>query len=155
MTKIRTSLMGLCVAIASLSALAQGADEHKDHHPADSTPPAAAVRKPAPSAKADTNSMAMMEKHMKSMHAMHEKMASAKTPEERQALMAEHMKMMQDGMAMMKQMGVSSGMGNMAAGKAKGAAAPADRQQMMEMRMDMMESMMQMMMDRMQPASTK
>ena len=107
MTKIRTSLMGLCVAIASLSALAQGADEHKDHHPADSTPPAAAVRKPAPSAKADTNSMAMMEKHMKSMHAMHEKMASAKTPEERQALMAEHMKMMQDGMAMMKQMGVS------------------------------------------------
>jgi hypothetical protein len=154
MTKIRASLIGLCVAIVSFSASAQGADEHKDHHPADSTPPAAAVRKPAPSPKADANSMAMMDKHMKAMQAMHEKMASAKTPEDRQALMAEHMKLMQDGMAMMKQMGGASGMGNMAAGNAKNPGA-GDRQQMMEKRMDMMESMMQMMMDRMPPPSTK
>lgn len=155
MTKIRTSLIVLCVAIASLSTSAQGADEHKDHHPADSTPPATAARKPAPGPKVDASNMTMMDKHMKAMQAMHEKMASAKTPEERQALMAEHMKLMQDGMAMMKQMGGSSGMGSMAPGKAKGAAVPADRQQMMEKRMDMMESMMQMMMDRMQPPSAK
>lgn len=38
-----------------------------------------------------------MEKHMQSMQAMHEKMAAAKTPAERQALMQEHMKMMQEG----------------------------------------------------------
>lgn len=41
-----------------------------------------------------------MEKHMQSMQAMHEKMAAAKTPAERQALMQEHtqehMKMMQE-----------------------------------------------------------
>ena len=45
--------------------------------------------------------MAAMEQRMR---AMHEKMAAAKTPQERQALMAEHMKTMQDGMRMMKSM---------------------------------------------------
>jgi hypothetical protein len=79
-----------------------------------------------------------MDKHMKAMQAMHEKMASAKTPAEREALMAEHMKLMQEGMSMM---------GGMAPGKAPANAAA--RQQMMEKRMDMMQSMMQMMMDRM------
>jgi len=89
-----------------------------------------------------------MDQRMKDMQAMHEKMMSAKTPEERQALMSEHMKMMQDGMAMMKQMGGMSRMGGMQGGKGMGGMT--DRQQMMEKRMDMMESMMQMMMDRMQ-----
>jgi hypothetical protein len=88
------------------------------------------------------------------MQAMHEKMMSAKTPEERQALMAEHMKMMQDGMGMMKQMGAMSGMGGMEGGKGMNGNM-ADRQQMMEKRMEMMESMMQMMMDRMPAATVK
>ena len=48
--------------------------------------------------------MAAMDQHMKDMHAMREKMASAKTPEERQALMSEHMKMMQEHMGMMQNM---------------------------------------------------
>ena len=39
------------------------------------------------------------------MREMHEKMAQAKTPEERQALMADHMNAMQGGMQMMKGMG--------------------------------------------------
>ena len=89
-----------------------------------------------------------MDQRMKDMQAMHEKMMSAKTPEERQALMAEHMKMMQDGMAMMKQMGGMSKMGGMQGGKGMGGMS--ERHQMMEKRMEMMESMMQMMMDRMQ-----
>jgi len=102
--------------------------------------------------------MAQMDTHMKAMQAMHDKMAAARTPEERQALMAEHMKLMQEGMAMMGGMGPGMGMGTMPGGKSKpgGAMSPQMRQQMMEKRMDMMQSMMQMMMDRMQapaPAS--
>jgi hypothetical protein len=76
---------------------------------------------------------------MKAMQQMHDKMFAAKTPEERNALMAEQMKLMQGGMTMM------GGMGGM------GAEKPADmaaRQGMMEQRMDMMQMMMQMMMDR-------
>lgn len=62
---------------------------------------------------------------------MHEKMMAAKTPAERQALMADHMKMMQAGMSMM--------------GQSKD----------IEQRMDMMQSMMQMMMDRMENMPAK
>jgi hypothetical protein len=153
MKNIRNSLIGLCVAAASMGSFAQNADEHKDHHPAGTTAPAATAKKsPAKSMNADK--MASMDKQMKAMQAMHEKMASAKTPEERQALMAEHMKMMQDGMGMMKQMGGMSGMGGMQGGKDM-SGNMTDRQQMMEKRMEMMESMMQMMMDRTQPAPTK
>ena len=84
---------------------------------------------------------------MKAMREMHEKMMNAKTPEERNALMAEHVKAMQDGMAMMSDMGSMSGMGNAAKGGM--AMDMASHHQMMEKRMDMMTSMMQMMMDRM------
>ena len=153
MTNIRNSLIGLCVAAASMGSFAQNADEHKDHHPAGTTSTAATAKKsPAKSVNADK--MASMDKQMKDMQVMHEKMASAKTPEERQALMAEHMKMMQDSMGMMKQMSGMSGMGGMQGGKGM-SGNMADRQQMMEKRMDMMESMMQMMIDRTPSAPAK
>ena len=96
--------------------------------------------------------MAGMEQQMKAMQVMHEKMAAAKSPEQRQALMVEHMKLMQDGMAMMG--GASmGGMGEMQGQKAK-PMSMSDRQKMMEMRMEMMQSMMQMMMDRMPASAT-
>lgn len=153
MNHIRNSLIGLCVATFSLGALAQSTDEHKGHHPAGATPPAVSPQMGTANAMS-MGSMAKMDQHMKAMQAMHEKMASAKTPEERQALMVDHMKMMQDGMAMMKEMGGMSGMGGMQSGKAMGGGM-AEWQQMMEKRMAMMESMMQMMMDRMSPMPTK
>lgn len=69
---------------------------------------------------------------MQNMQAMHDRMTAAKTPAERQALMADHMKAMQDGMiAMHRMQGV------------KGSAS-------MSTRMDMMTMMLQMMMDRQQ-----
>lgn len=109
------------------------ADEHAGHHPA------GAASAPAPVAPAQDR--------MKAMREMHDKMMNAKTPEERQALMADHMKAMQDGMQMMKGMGTMGGM------DAKGMPADmAQRQRMMESRMDMMQMMMDMMMQRM-PAS--
>jgi hypothetical protein len=91
--------------------------------------------------------MAAMDSKMKAMHEMHEmheKMMSAKTPEERNALMAQHMKTMQAGMAAMSMKGQKPMPGNMKM-----------RQQMMEKRMDMMETMMQMMMDGMSPPAVK
>ena len=99
--------------------------------------------------------MAKMDSQMKSMQAMHEKMMSAKSPEERSKLMAEHMKTMQDGMAMMD--GMSGGMGGMKgmqgmAGMGGMGGMGGDmvaRHQVMEKRMEMMQSMMKMMMDRM------
>lgn len=75
------------------------------------------------------------ERQMKMMQEMHQKMAAAKTPEERAALMNDHMKTMHEGMAMMGQM--------------RGGAEPMSMDApMMNRRMDMMEMMMQMMMDR-------
>ena len=96
--------------------------------------------------------MGQMDAQMKKMREMHEKMAAAKTPEERNKLMAEHMKTMQDGMQMMGGMG-GAGMGDMKGMPGMGGDMPAHHQ-MMDKRMAMMESMMQMMMDRMpaQPA---
>jgi len=94
--------------------------------------------------------------HMKAMQQMHDKMLAAKTPEERNALLAEQMRLMQGGMNMMGRMG-SRGM--MGGGMGAGATTdtPADmaaRQAMMEQRMDMMQSMMQIMIDRMQTVPT-
>ena len=97
---------------------------------------------------------------MKAMQEMHQKMMGAKTPEERQALMAEHMKAMQGGMAMMKEMhgmpgmGAPGGMAGMA-GMGDGKGMPMDmakRHQMMTDHMAMMQMMMTMMADRMPPA---
>ena len=134
MFRFRTLAVVTTLAALSVASFAQD-NQHKAHHPAgaaSAATPAAATGKPA-----GMPDMAMRDKHMKAMQAMHEKMAGAKTPAEREALMGEHMKLMQEGMSMM---------GGMAPGKAPNAAA---RQQMMEKRMDMMQSMMQMMMDRM------
>ncbi len=95
--------------------------------------------------------MTRMDAHISSMQEMRRKMMAARTPEERNALMAEHMKTMREGMAMMNAMS-SGGMGGM-----KGAMAPdmAMHHQMMEKRMAMMGEMMQMMMDRLPAAPAR
>jgi len=105
--------------------------------------PEAAAHQAEPAASAP---IPAIDPRMKAMQAMHEKMMNAKTPAERQALMAGHMKAMQDGMAMMQEMGGMPGRGakDMQAGM-------ADHHQAMERRMAMMQMMMTMMMDR-QPA---
>ena len=98
--------------------------------------------------------MAAMDAQMKTMHDMHIKMMNAKTPEERQALMADHMKAMQGGMAMMKGMSGMSGMSGMGAmgGQPGMPADMAQHQKMMSQHMAMMQMMMDMMQQRM-PAS--
>ena len=118
-------------------------------------------------------SMPAMDERMTAMQTMHQKMVSATTPAERQAMMAEHMKAMQGGMAMMKEMHAmhgapgGSGAGGMGMMGAPGGAAPmagmgdgkgmasdmAKHHQMMTEHMAMMQMMMDMMADRMPPAS--
>jgi hypothetical protein len=113
---------------------ARQADEHDGHHPgAESAPQVDAAR-------GDRQMKAMHE-----MQEMHQKMMAAKTPAERAALMKDHMKAMQDGMAMMGQMGAR--MPIQRDGKAAMTDRPSHRENMMQ-RMDMMEMMMQMMVDR-------
>ncbi len=113
--KLVLGLSAVALALlAGCSSLPGGkdADEHAAHHPKDATATSAAP--------------AGYDQQMKMMQEMHQKMATARTPEERAAMMKDHMKTMQDGMAMM--------------GRMRGG--------MMGQRMDMMEMMMQMMMDR-------
>lgn len=108
------------VALSGCAALQAG--DRADHVPA-----AGAA---AASAKAD--------QQMKMMQDMHQRMTAAKTPAERQALMAEHMKAMQGGMSMMCEMG--RGMADR-----PGAGSSAE---MMKRCMEMKDMTMQMMMDR-------
>ena len=99
--------------------------------------------------------MGKMDAQMKKMRDMHEKMMAAKTPEDRNKLMAEHMKTMQDGMKMMEGMG-GAGMSGMDGMKGMGDMKDMPgHHQMMDKRMEMMQSMMQMMMDRMPAAPAK
>lgn len=130
-------------AALGLAGCAQTPPGHSAHHPGAS---AAAPAQPMP--------MARMDEHMKAMRVMHDRMARAKTPEERNALMAEHHKLMQEGMGMMGGMG-PGGMGGMMGNMQGPGGDPAARQQMMEKRMEMMQSMMQMMMDRLPPVPAK
>jgi len=134
-------VVGLCalavVLLAGCSSMpgspTKVSEQHAAHHP---------------EGTAAASAPAGYEQQMKAMQEMHQKMAAAKTPGERTALMKDHMKAMQDGMGMMGQMG-----GGMMGGKGAMPMDPA----MMKRRMDMMEMMMQMMMDRegMKPPAAK
>ena len=118
-------------------------DQHKAHHPAGSA--SAAASKPMqgkPSLQ-----IALMDTQIKAMEAMHDKMMAAKTPEERNGLMAEHMQAMQDSMTMMNGMaarGMGGQNGDMAA-----------HHQLRDKRMNMIQTTMQLMMDRLAPSPAK
>ena len=149
------------VAVAITLIFASGAwaadpVDHQAHHPESASAPAKASKMPPgkvnkASAAATTAATKKMDDQMSMMRGMHEKMMSAKTPEERSALMEEHMKTMQGGMAMMGNM---ANMGADGPSKMKGdMQVDTGMCQMMEKRMEMMETMMQMMMDRMPAAA--
>lgn len=155
MSKWIQTFVGATALGLAFTAAAQTAPDHTQHHPAPASAPvpeaAPAAAQPTPAAP---QMQQRMQEHMASMQTLRNQLAAAKTPAEREALMADHMKAMQDCMDMMKGM---SGMSGMGIGKAPAGAAPMDpaqRMQAMEMRMDMMQNMMQMMMDRMAPAPT-
>lgn len=150
-----TRLFSLALVFAGLGASSWAAqpDPHAGHHPAGAASAAAAKAK-AVKTNAEIN---RMDTQTSAMRLMHDRMAVAKTPEERAALMAEHMKTMQEGMAMMNGMsgGGMSGMSGMSGMKGDMKADMAMHHQTMEKRMEMMQAMMQMMMDRLPAASAK
>ncbi|QTD44950.1 hypothetical protein [Ottowia testudinis] len=169
MKPISKSILALGVIAFSHLTFAQTQPvDHAAHHTGDISKSSAAV---AANAEGKVK-MADMDTHLKAMQAMHEKMGSAKNPEQQQALMAEQMKLMQDGMTMMKNMGADmkamsgkmNGMNDIKpqqAGKPMGMGGMGmmggemmQHHQMMLKRMEMMESMMQMMVDRLSTAPT-
>lgn len=159
MNFVRTISIFSAVAAITMttSAWAANDEQHDSHHPASAASEQVTQASPStPGIGKGMGGMAPMQggaDQMKAMQQMHEQMMAAKTPDERNALMAEHMKLMQSGMNMMGSMGSMGGMGSMGSmGAGATAGNPADmaaRQGMLEQRMDMMQSMMQMMMDRM------
>lgn len=95
--------------------------------------------------------MVQMDEHMVKMQTLHEKMASAATPEERQSVMEGQRLEMQRGMTMMHDMHQGEmPMGGAGMGKSGPMGKPTDpkaQMQVMEKRIDMMQMMMQSMQD--------
>ena len=151
MSHLRHTVLSIALATAAIGSWAQTDAERAQHaqHQANvlATEQLSAQTSDVTAAPGGAGKMAAMDNKMKTMQEMHQKMMSAKTPEERRALMAEHMKTMQEGMAMMGMMG-ATGKGRMQ-GQKPMPGNMKQRQLMMEKRMEMMEGMMQMMMDRM------
>ena len=132
-----TRIVSLCAAFAAASTLI-----------ACTTAPTMPMGATAAGSMASPDHRAAMQAQMKTMQDMHSRMMNAKTPEERQAMMAEHMKAMQGGMGMMKGMTTMD----------KPMAMPAEMTQhheMMTQHMAMMQMMMDMMAQRMPAVSAK
>jgi division protein CdvB (Snf7/Vps24/ESCRT-III family) len=130
------TILAIAAAAASLL-IAEGAFAQDPHgHDAKAAPPA----KSQPRAGEGN---ARLAEHMKQMQALHERMASATTPDERQKAMEDARKAMQDSMASLQ--GMMGPGGTMGRGRSEGN--PSERMRSMEQRMDMMQMMMQMMMD--------
>jgi gamma-glutamylcysteine synthetase len=143
---MKTLKRSLAIAVGTVALLAAGMPLAQDAK--------APASNPSPTAVQSGSSMNMsnqMDEHMQKMKALHEKMTSAVTPEERQKVMDEQRQEMQAGMGMMNQMMQGGGMmGGMGGGMKGQKGKPADatsQMQMMQKRMDMMQMMMQTMMD--------
>lgn len=95
--------------------------------------------------------MGQLDEHLAKMNTLHEKMASAATPEARQSVMEDQRQELQRGMTMMHDLHQGEmPMAGAGMGKSGQTGQPADPQaqlQMMEKRIDMMQMMMQTMMD--------
>lgn len=159
--------LSVCAFLAS-HAVAADQNDHKAHHPdtptskmskADSK--AVLVNKPMAQRSTEQEFMEKMDKQMKAMQEMHEKMMNAKTPEERKVHMAEHMQTMLGGMATMNDLAkmCSAQKMDMLAVNSQSGEKKSDmkcdihcemeaRNKMMEKRMELMEAMMQMIIDR-------
>ena len=140
----------LAVAVGTAFLLAAGMPLAQDAKAPASNPSTTAPQSGSPMGMG--SQMAQMDEHMQMMKALHEKMASATTPEARQILMDKQRAEMQACMAMMNDMKKGDGkMGAMGGGTMEQKSTPHDanaQMQMMQKRMDMMEMMMQTMMDR-------
>ena len=136
------------VAIAISAALFLAAGTPFAQAPASN--PSATATQPRSSSNM-SSPMGQMDEHMKTMQALHNRMISATTSEERQKVMEEQRKEMQGSMAMMNQMmqggAMTGGMGPGTMGQKGKPADPGAQMHMMQRRLDTMQMMMQTMMD--------
>lgn len=123
--------------------------------------PAKASSDSAPStmsARPSSSALAMeqMDEHVKKMHALHERMISGATADERQKAMADARKEMQAGMIMMQPMMRADSMTNEmgSPGTAGPSGDSSSQMRAMRKRLDMMQMMMQIMMDQQEMTST-
>jgi hypothetical protein len=139
----------LAMAVGTAALLAAGMPFAQDAKAPASKPNATAMQ--SGTSTNMSSQMGQMDEHMKTMQALHDRIMSATTPEERQKVMEEQRKEMQSGMGMMSQMMQGGGMmGGTGGGMMGPKGKPADgtaQMQMMQKRMDMMQMMMQTMMD--------
>ena len=132
MKSVLSLAFALIIAVTASLSMADEVTSHDTHHPDTAASKSATQKK-------STVPMENLDAQIKTMRDMREKMLSAKTPGERNALMSEHLKTMQEGMSMM------SGMMGSNARDTKPMSP-----QMMQKQMGMMQVMMQMMMDQME-----
>ena len=138
----------LAIAVGTVALLAAGMPLAQDAN-APASKPGAITTQSSPSLSTSSR-MGQMDEHMTKMQALHDRMTTAATPEERQKVMDEQRTEMQAGMSMMNQMQGGAMMGGMGTGMMGQKGKPADanaQMQMMQKRMDMMQMMMQTMMD--------
>jgi hypothetical protein len=131
--RVLPRVLALVLALASSLGYADDA-----HHPESAAKAGAAQAAPKKAPKINKAPADKLDAQMKQMRTMHEKMAGAKTPEERNALTADHMKAMHGGMSMMSDM-----MGRQGSGRPQSP-------ELMQKQMDMMDMMKDMMKDRME-----
>lgn len=160
MTNLRPIFLTIALTTASVGSYAQTPEQQNEHHPKISAEEQTSSDKSVPvKMRVYDHQMSAMDRQMKAMREMHDKMTRAKTPEARQELMAEHMKVLKGVMGMMakgmgsdsggvkgkKEMmsmhGVNHGMGRIHGGETESDHL-MQRNQMMGKRMEMMQSMM-------------
>lgn len=94
----------------------------------------------------------VIERQMKAMQEMHQKMQTPMTATERTALLREHMELMLSSMAMLNKMQSGSSHGNITANikeaAPRGMSGMMGMHQQMEHRVSLIEQLMQMMIDR-------
>ncbi|HEY8856313.1 MAG TPA: hypothetical protein VIM43_03020 [Rugosibacter sp.] len=141
--------------LAASMLLTFSAHAEEAHHPEPKA--GAAVAKKATQSTGE--GIKTMQDNMKKMRSQLDRIARAKTDEERQKLMAEHMQTMHENMMVAKSMMAGDaacpmmkhgkggmGMGGMTQDEGSGHGTGMDRMQMMEKRMDMMQMKMDSMM---------
>jgi len=128
-----------------------GGPEHDHSHGQAAAATPKKPQKPQNPQKAQRD--AAMDAQIAHLRALHERLSRAKTPEDRQALMTEQVKVMQETMAMMRNMHAAQGQGGMHGGMDMGQGDMPEQMGMnhgmMVQHMELMQEMMQTMVDHM------
>ena len=166
MKTLQALVLTIGLLLVAQLGFAQTKDEHEGHHP-DSNG-AAAASQPDNKDEAEMGAMKSMQKNMKAMHELMEKLNSSTDPEKKAQLLKQHMQAMRKQMKSMGSMGGGKMMGMMEGDQSgqgtkkktgdmammcatedamKSGETMMKCHRMMQARMDMMQQMMEQMME--------